>query len=271
MTQKDGQGGQALTTTQQGGALAVAQELSFNLPALSDPQEAMEVMADNLAELGGNLKFDKVKIPSGGGLSFEIIDENGEEKAVTEVEGVVLDHFPVNVFWEHKFSGESNPPDCSSMDAVIGTIMVDGKPVGTRQCATCPNNQWGSDPSGGRGKSCKNLIRVYLLQEGCSFPVLVSLPPTSTGNWRDYMKRLAGRMKSVYGVVTRIRLEKDKNDGGIVYSKAVFAKSAELTKEEKQAIKSYAEMLKPYMRSVAVDESDYNVTDDVVKDENNPY
>ena len=265
---------QTLATTQQGGALAVAQELSFNLPALSDPQEAIEVMADNLAELGGNLKFDKVKIPSGGGLSFEIIDENGEAKAVTELTGVVIDHYPINAYWERKYTGENNPPDCSSMDSKIGTIMADGKPVGTRTCADCPHNQWGSDPDGGKGKACKNMIRIYLLQEGCAFPVLLTLPPTSTGNWRDYMKRLAGRVKSVYGIVTKVKLEKDKSEGGITYSKAAFTKADELRREEKQAIKTYAGQLKPYMRSVAIDSAEYNVApedDGQAVNDDNPY
>lgn len=259
MTKDNNQNEQALATTQQGGAVAV-QELSFNLPALSDPQEAMEVMADNLAELGGNLRFDKVKIPSGGGLSFEIIDENGEEKAVTELLGVVLDHYPVNAYWEHKFTGENAAPDCASMDAKIGTMMIDGKPAGTRTCADCPQNQWGSDPDGGKGKACKNMIRVYLLQEGNAFPVLLTLPPTSTGNWKDYMKRLAGRMKSVYGVVSKVKLEKDKSEGGITYSKAAFTKADELRTEEKRAIKNYAEQMRPYMRTVAIDSVEYNVS-----------
>lgn len=240
-------------------ALAPVTELSFDLPALSNPEEAMEVMADNLAELGGNLRFDKVKIPSGGGLSFEIIDENGEAKPVSELVGVVLDHYPVNAYWEGKYTGENNPPDCSSTDNVTGVIMVDGKSTGKRACADCPHNQWGSDPDGGKGKACKNMIRVYLVEEGSAFPVLLTLPPTSTGNWKDYMKRLAGKMKSVYGVITKVKLEKDKSEGGIMYSKATFSKFDELRSDEKQAIKSYAKQLKSSMRSVAIDAVEYNV------------
>lgn len=249
--------GQALAT-QQSGALVVAAELSFNLPALVNPEEAMEVMADNLAELGGNLRFDKVKIPSGGGLSFELIDENGEAKPAAELIGVALDHYPINAFWEKKYTGENNPPDCSSMDGVTGSVMIDGKVAGTKKCASCPHNQWGSDPDGGKGKACKNMVRVYIVQEGSAFPVLLTLPPTSTGNWRDYMKRLADKMKSVYGVVTKVKLEKDKSDGGIVYSKAIFSKADELSKEEKQAIKTYAGQLKSAMRTVAIDSGEYD-------------
>ena len=46
--------------------------------------------------MGGNLKFDKVKMPSGGGLSFEVINEDGEAEPVKEIIGVVLDHYPIN-------------------------------------------------------------------------------------------------------------------------------------------------------------------------------
>jgi hypothetical protein len=275
-TQEIGQAVGVVTT--KNGALAPVQELSFNLPALANPQEAMEIMQDNLSELGGNLRFDKVKIPSGGGLSFEIIDENGEAKPVSELVGVVLDHYPINAYWEHEFTGQNNPPDCSSMDCIVGSIMQDGKIVGTKKCANCPHNQWGSDLKGGKGKACKNMIRVYLVQEGSAFPILLTLPPTSTGNWKDYMKRMAGAMKSVYGIVTRVKLEKDKNEGGIVYSKAVFSKADELKPAERQAIKAYAEQLKSAMRNAAIDSTEYNTEpeDDVPGgqakgDENQPF
>jgi hypothetical protein len=272
------QEGQALAAKEQNNALAAAQELSFNLPALSDPKEAMEVMADNLAELGGNLRFDKVKIPSGGGLSFEIIDENGEEKAVTEIIGVVLDHYPINAFWEGKYTGENNPPDCSSMDAITGFTKEDTAFAYPIKCKDCPKNQWGSDPEGGKGKACKNMIRIYIVEEDNAFPVLLALPPTSTGNWKDYMKRLAGKMKSVYGVVTKVKLEKDKSEGGISYSKAAFSKAEDLSREEKRAIKAYAEQLRSAMRTVAIDSTEYNVPENNVPesdgqavDDENPY
>ena len=116
------------------------------------------------------------------------------------------------------------------------------------------------------------MLRIYLLQEGCAFPVLLTLPPTSTGNWRDYMKRLAGRMKSVYGTITKVKLEKDKSEGGITYSKAVFTRAGELTKEERNAIKAYAKQLRSSMRTVAIDSTEYDTADAESFDDNeNPY
>ena len=37
-------------------------------------------------------------MPSGGGLSFEVINEDGEAEPVKEIIGVVLDHYPINAY-----------------------------------------------------------------------------------------------------------------------------------------------------------------------------
>lgn len=236
---------------------------TFDLPVLVDKEEALEVIQTNLEAIGGEFKFDKVKIPSGGGTSFEIVNENGETNPYKVLNGVVLDYYPINAFWAKEYSGEKNPPDCSSLDTITGTGSLEyGIPKG-QKCATCPKNQWGSDPKGGRGKACKNIIRVFLLQEGSILPVLLALPPTSTGNWKEYVRRLTTRMKPYYGVVTTVKLEKDKNDGGIEYSKAVFGKAADLSKQEAKALKEFAASLKPAMRNVGIDSTEYAVEEPV--------
>ena len=110
----------------------------------------------------GHVPFDAVKIPSGGGLSFELSgdDPDNPETAQT-LTGVIVHHHPVNVYWEHDFDGSGGLPDCSSPDGKRGLDTRTGE---IRDCATCPFNQFGS---GGKGsaKACKNTHRVYLLRE----------------------------------------------------------------------------------------------------------
>lgn len=250
---------QALATQDKTAKDVAVVEATFNLPALVSPDEAKEVMQENLAELGGNLNFPRVKIPSGGGLSFEVINEQGEAEPTAELQGIVLDFYPINAWWAEKFTGENNAPDCFSMDGKTGCGNQEkGIPEG-QICARCPKNQWGSDPEGGKGKACKNMFRVYLLQEESVFPVLLTLPPTSRRNWENYVQRLTNKLKSYYSVVTAVKLEKDKNVGGITYSKAAFFKSTDLTREEKAALKAYATAMKPSMRAVAIEDQEYNV------------
>ncbi len=100
------------------------------------------------------------------------------------------------------------------------------------------------------------------------FPTIIDLPPTSIENFKDHMKRLSNKMKSFYGVVTKIKLEKDKSDGGIDYSRATFAKSADLNPQEKRDIRGYIETLRPLMQMITkeslADVVDIEDDDDVI-------
>ena len=64
---------------------------SFNLVTLANSDLA-EAIAEELDGLG-NLPYDKVKIPSGGGLAFEIPgDDEDNPESSTELVGVILFH-----------------------------------------------------------------------------------------------------------------------------------------------------------------------------------
>lgn len=229
---------------------SVATQESFAL-TLPTKEVMIEIMTQNME--GVDLKFDRIKIPSSGSTTWEVPDEDGNMTETKEIIGIVIDHHPVNAYWKEKFTGENNPPDCSAMDAHTGTMTMDSKPM---LCSTCPMNQFGSDPEGGKGKACKNLQRVYLIRSGEVFPLLLALPPSSLENFRTYARRLTGKMKAFTSVVTRITLEKDKSDGGIIYSKAVFSRVDNLSKTDAGRMTEHAKMLKPYLRQIALTEDE---------------
>ncbi len=243
-------------TTQAETAVAVA-EPTFNLPILVNPAEIMEIVRENMGDTD-NMRFDRVKIPSGGGLAFEVPGEGEEPEILQDITGIVLDHYKVNAYWVDRFTGANNPPDCSSLDGIAG----EGNPGGN--CANCPLNQWGSatDDKGvaTKGKACKNIRRVYILREGEVFPLMLALPPTSLANFNDYMKRISSRNPiPYYGCITRVKLSKAQNAGGIWYSKATFSRVETLKPEERAAMRKYAVSLKNAMRSVKVDAGEYEV------------
>lgn len=226
-------------------------EQGFAIAAL-ESGDLKEIVKENLSDLG-RIQFERVKMPSGGGLSFEVSDENGNPVTVAEITGIILDRYPVNAFWPDRFAGASNPPQCVAMDGREGV----GNPGGL--CARCPNNQWGSDEDG-RGKACKNLHRIYVLPPGDIMPLLIALPPTSLANFNAYMLRLTSKAKKPYwAVMTKIRLEKATSAQGITYSKAVFSKVGDVPAEKLLDLKAYVESLKPLMRSVEVQAADYDV------------
>lgn len=71
---------------------------------------------------------------------------------------------------------------------------------GTRACATCPLNEWGSDPKGGRGKACKETRRLVVLPADCigsaeevekAEMAIVDIPVTSGKNYSNFVNALA--------------------------------------------------------------------------------
>lgn len=237
-------------------------EPTINSPVLMNLEEVREIVSENLD--GVTPEFTRVKFPSGGGLAFEVPGDGDDPDVVRELTGVVLDSYAVNAYWAQKFEGENNPPDCSSMDGKVG-VAPEGSRVpwagGCQECATCPMNQWGSAPDGA-GKACKNMRRVYLLREGEIFPILITIPPTSVKAWNTYVVNLTSKLKTLQSVVTKIRLKKTTNKGGIEYSEGVFSKAKDLTKEEAATMKQYANGLKAVMRQVSIETVEAHVVEE---------
>lgn len=233
-------------------ALAVVEQV--NLPALND--DLAEVIAEEMDGL--TIEFDRVRIPSGGGLAFEIPgDDPDNPELAKEIIGVIVDQHPVNAYWAMKYSGENNPPDCSSMDGKEG-VDQDGN---RRPCNSCPYNEWGSDEDG-RGKACKNMRRIYILREGEMFPLLLTLPPTSLKNFSNYLaKRIIGKGRRSYNVLTKVSLKKAVSSGGITYSQASFALAGVLSEEDAKKMEEYSRAIKAITRKLEVTADEYIQTE----------
>ena len=242
--------------------LVVKVEPTFNLPMLSNPEEAAEIIAENLDGMG-EFRFEKIKMPSGGGIAFTVVDEAGEEQPLKELRGVILDKFPFKAWYAKSFDekgvDDTGAPDCFSDDGVHGSGSADYGIAAGQLCEKCRYGQWGSDRKGGKGKDCSDKIRVHILMEGEAFPKVIDAPPTSLANFKEYVGRLSNKMKVFYGVVSSLKLEKAKSGGNIEYSKVVFSKAAELTADERKAVKGYRATLMGSMRKITLE----NIAEDV--------
>lgn len=237
-----------------GTAVAKKDEKEFSLVTISgDLKEAITEEMDGL----GAVPFDRVKIPSGGSLAFELPGENPDEPEVSKsIEGVIIHHHPANAYWAESFSGGNAQPDCSSIDGKRGVVRDTGEIC---DCSRCQYNQFGSD--GKRGKACKNIHRLYILREDNPVPMILALPPTSLKYLRDYLsKQILLKGLRSYEVVTKITLKKETSGDGIDYSRAVFQKAGVLTPEQKEASRAMTDLVKAMAANMpAIDEADYNV------------
>ena len=203
------------------------------------------INGDFLEELSGlDNEFERIKIPAGGSVMFESPSGNPDEPdMIKEFSAVILYHHPMYVFYNSKFNGSNNPPDCLSIDGITGVGVPGGK------CINCPKNKFGSGENG--SKACKNKHQMYLLREGEIFPVILSLLTSSNKEFSRYIKRLLSKGKKSDSVVTKFSLKKAVNKAGISYSQVQFSVARELDIKEIELIKQYAEQVKSYAQSKA--------------------
>lgn len=224
---------------------------NFDLQTIS--KDFMQAAAEEMDGLG-TLPFDQIKIPSGGGLAFEIPGEDEENpESVTEIKGILLAHYPMNAYWENKFAGGNDLPDCFSSDGVRGIERATGE---IRDCATCLYNQFGSN---GVGKACKNTQRLFFLREGNPVPLMISLPPTSIKYMRDYIKKIIFKRICSWQVITKITLKKEKNAAGITYSRVAFSFVGKLSDEKAKKAEAMRDCIKQQYRMVDAD-AEYSAT-----------
>ena len=197
-----------------------------------------EILAEELDGLTPS--FERIKIPAGGGLAYEVPgDDPDSPDSVKEFKAVILYHHPINCYYKEEYTGGNNPPDCGSID--VSVQQSPGLRI-VKNCAECEFNKFGSGKNG--AKACKQKRRIYLLREGEALPTLLSLPTGSLGEFSKYVMRLLSKGRKTNGVVTKFTLKKAQNSGGINYSQAVFAVDRILTDAEFANIKVLSEQVK---------------------------
>ena len=195
---------------------------------------------------GLNLTFDRIKVPSGGGLAFEVPSDNPDNPDLAkEIKAVILYHNPVQAYYKEKFTGGNEAPDCSSFDGIAGIEKDTGE---VKACRECELNKFGSGENG--GKACKTKRRIFLLLENSAIPVIFSLPTTSLNDFSKYILRLVGKNKKSFQVVTKFTLKKEQNAGGITFSKVVVATERDLTENELKSIMPMTEQVKTIARNM---------------------
>ena len=220
---------------------ALAERTTFLLPdvAATETGFTKEELAGDIDGL--QLGFQRVKIPSGGQVQFELPGEDPDNPDYSRtLEGVIVYSHNANAYWPTGEDYDDNtPPSCQSTDGKLGY----GAPGGL--CADCPYNRYGSDTKGtGRGKACKNQRIIYLLRSGEAIPIQLSLSPTSITPYTQFVNAaFVARRRGICGSVVQIGLKK-KNNGKDDYSVATFKRLYDFTGDELAKIRAYADSFK---------------------------
>lgn len=209
--------------------------------------DSLQKMAAFSEEMDGLLAvFEQIKIPIGGVTYFEMPGDDPEKpETAKEFSAVILYHHPMRAYYKEKYTGGNNPPDCGSLDGTTGS----GEPGGV--CEHCRYDQFGTGENG--AKACKERRRLYLLLEGETFPMILSLPTGSLKDFSRYLMRVLPKYERSNAILTKFSLVKATNKGGIVYTKVSFHMERKLTAAEMSAIEPISERAKAISKTMGFD------------------
>ena len=192
----------------------------FMLPTMIEGDFSAEELAEDADGL--QMSFQRVKIPAGGTLQFEMPSDDPDNPDYEKnLVGVILHNHATCAYWPAGSEyDDDTTPLCSSVDGKVGI----GTPGGA--CAACVMNRFGSAPDGSKGKACKNMRVLYLLRSGEYMPLQVNLPPTSIKPFKEFLNRaFMLRRRATYGSIVQIGLKRENN--------LLLQQRAEITEEQR--------------------------------------
>lgn len=161
--------------------------------------------------------LDRVKVPSGGGLAWEVPTIDGESEPKKELIGVIVGVQNIRSYYASEYTGGNEPPDCASRDGIFGEPASDSAEGYGGACSKCPMSQWGSGKNGGQACSQRKLL--LLLQEDSMLPLVVNVPPSSLRELDKFLLRLTAKKLPFFKAVVSLKLVKEKSAGGIDYAR----------------------------------------------------
>lgn len=161
----------------------------------------------------------EMEAPKGGFLSFKGGNMSYDDNPIpgNKLSVVVIDFLIENAIFKSKYN--PNVPQ-SPMCYAFGRVEDELKPHPDASepqhtdCASCPNNEWASNPEGGRGKACKNSRRIAIITSDClesvekirkANVVMCKIPATSLKNFSTYVNQVTKVLeKHPFQVITEL-------------------------------------------------------------------
>jgi len=230
--------------------------------ALQTLDNLKEVVDANFGE-GGTASWsslERIKVGTGGSLSYIIEDEIDGVTPVEEFESLICWWEDHRTWWEVPFDqgGTGGPPSCSADGSCLTGHGNNGYDEGKIDCKTCPNNRFGSNPSPKvEGHFCTKTKRMYLLRTerpGVLFPSVLIVPPGSLKQVGDYMMAITSRGLPFYAAIHTFTLTPDQNPAGIKYAKVKIGYSRKLNEDEIVMVRKYADAVQPAFSMLVPDQ-----------------
>lgn len=109
---------------------------------------------------------------------------------------VIVEHATGRGWFDKPYKdGDKSPPACAAGNLTGRDLApYDNAPAKqSKECESCPYNQWGSAPGGGDGKACKEHRKLAILpyDRPDATIMMLQVPPSSLKAYDGYVKNLA--------------------------------------------------------------------------------
>lgn len=161
--------------------------------------------------------------PTGGFISFKggRMSYNDQLIPGDKINCVIVDSMIEYNFYKEKYNADKLvSPVCYAYGHKEKDLKPheDAEEPQHENCVECPNNEWGSDPEGGKGKACKNTRRIALIPADAALTpegiagadiVFAKIPVTSVRNFSNFVNQVATLGVPPFGVLCEISVVPD--------------------------------------------------------------
>lgn len=216
-----------MSEAEPGKGMSFFDQAAKELPAITKEQQAL---VDQFAGAGMDeetdglpIEYPRIKMIHGSASGFQFVTSGDEGPVTDSFLGVILFIDKGRAWWPEDQEGLGGMPKCYSRDLITMDPQSEQPQCDDGKCATCPKSQWKSainkDGSQGKGKSCKEVRRLFLIPQDHLSPHWMAVPPTSLRALRRFTNVVRDKgFKRPQMCVTRFSCKVQKAGGGEKYS-----------------------------------------------------
>jgi hypothetical protein len=168
-------------------------------PKRSEESKELINYDEELAKMAKKAAVIERPMGSTIGTKAGVLTYDGNPCPQNKLKVIVIASVHANMLYEGKFDPNNlTSPVCfaySEDGENMAPHPASSKPQ-HHDCASCPMNQWKSDPEGGRGKACKNTRSLAVIpastqpEDVSTCEIAILRPPvTSVKNWQMYVQK----------------------------------------------------------------------------------
>jgi hypothetical protein len=183
--------------------------------------ELQAQLANELAELSKTVAPPSGHRISLKGKTFTFPDGKTSPGPIT---AVVLDWRNINAYYKGAYNAQKiEAPSCFAVAKKIEDLMPSEKCADpqSQECEGCQWNEWGTAPGGGRGKACKNQIRIAIVPPDAKAdtpPWTIDVSPSATGGFVNFVNAVGGLGKLPLQMQVTVNFDQNAD-----YPKLTFA------------------------------------------------